>query len=202
MRFRDCFIALALAPVAFSAAAAERADYRCTAMGDGAYRVTLAGDEPDRAVAVYVLNVGGARSGEIVLERAVAGSGFLYRGEGLEFRGEGEVATLSDGELEATCVIYEAGEDEADGAADEPGEVSGPAMALGGNVRTGPGTQHDKIGRLTRGTEITLVERTDAMLDGHPWFRVTLPNGRDGFVWGGILCAPEGGVAGLAETCD
>jgi hypothetical protein len=187
-----------------TAQANDRAEFRCTAMGDGAYRVTIAPDTPDQAIAVYVIatDTGIARSGDIVLDGAVSGPGFLYRGEGIEFRGKGDVATLTDGNLEATCVIRDGGDAEP-ATEDAAGQIADvDAVALGGNVRTGPGTDEGKIGRLTRGTKITLLERMEPMLDGYPWFRVALPNGREGFVWGGIICAPQGGIAGVAEGCD
>ncbi len=202
--------ALVLAGLATAATASETTRFVCTAMGDGNYSVYLAPETPDKAIAIYELGIdSGNTSSEITLKSAITGSGFRYVGDGIEFRGKGEVATLTDGAMQATCVVYIAG-DEGPGAATvdaaTPDTAAGPEgtttlLAMGGNLRSGPGTEHGVVGALRYGTPVALAEDTGVVWNGYTWFRIRRENGDTGYVWGGIMCAPDGGVAGVLDPC-
>src|SRR6056297_1703882 len=206
MTFRLSHLVVACGLTAGAASASETVEFRCTALGDGAYSVYISPETPDTAIAVYVLSGGlGGRSGDIVLDRTVTASGFGYTGEGLEFRGKGDVATLTDNDLESTCVVYEASGEDGTGEATQNAAGSplpAAAMALGGNIRSGPGTENARVGSISQGAPITLEENTGVMLDGYPWFFIREENGDTGYVWGGIICAPQGGVTGVYESCS
>lgn len=77
-----------------------------------------------------------------------------------------------------------------------------PAISLGGNLRSGPGTAFPDIGDATAGTEITLLSDSGIPFNGYNWWEVGLPNGETAFQWGGVICAPSGGVAGILESCE
>lgn len=196
--------ALVLTGLATAAAASETTRFVCTAMGDGNYSVYLAPETPDEAIAIYELGVdSGNTSSEITLVSALTDSGFRYVGEGIEFRGKSDVATLTDGAMQATCVVYMAG-DEGPGASTVDA-AAGPEgttlLAMGGNLRSGPGTEHGVVGALLYGTPVALEEDTGVVWNGYTWFRIRRENGDTGYVWGGILCAPDGGVAGVLDPC-
>lgn len=78
--------------------------------------------------------------------------------------------------------------------------------SLGGNVRSGPGTNYDRIGSLAEGALVSLEENTGTMYDGYPWFRIVqydMSTGAElmsGYQWGGILCAFND-VPGVFQTC-
>ncbi len=73
------------------------------------------------------------------------------------------------------------------------------AISLGGNLRSGPGTDFEDIGGLDEGAEITLLADTGVPLNGYNWWEIALPNGSTAFQWGGVICVPGGGVAGVIE---
>ncbi|MEJ6388010.1 hypothetical protein [Gymnodinialimonas ulvae] len=77
-----------------------------------------------------------------------------------------------------------------------------PALSLGGNLRSGPGTAFPDIGDAAAGTEITLITDSGIPFNGYNWWEVGLPNGETAFHWGGVICAPSGGVAGILESCE
>lgn len=93
------------------------------------------------------------------------------------------------------------------GAEGEEPEVDGaipyPVLAgsWGGIVRAGPGRDHARLATLTEGERITLVEPTDVEDDGFLWFRIEYRNGREGYHWGGIICAVGAPIPGTYETC-
>jgi hypothetical protein len=53
------------------------------------------------------------------------------------------------------------------------------------NVRSGPTTTADKLGRLERGAQVDITGKTANK--GRPWWRVALADGKTGFVWGPLL---------------
>ena len=77
-----------------------------------------------------------------------------------------------------------------------------PAISLGGNLRSGPGTAFPDIGDAVAGTEITLLSDSGIPFNGYNWWEVGLPNGEVAFQWGGVICAPSGGVAGILASCE
>lgn len=74
-------------------------------------------------------------------------------------------------------------------------ELEKEGASLGGNVRSGPGTDFATVGSLAEGALVSLEENTGAMFRGFPWFRITqydMSNGAElmsGYQWGGILCS-------------
>ena len=69
----------------------------------------------------------------------------------------------------------------------------GAALAWGGNVRSGPGEGFARIASVRMGAEITTLAVTDRLwLGEYPWFRVRLPDGREGYIAGGLLCSRDG----------
>ncbi|RKF13962.1 hypothetical protein D6850_12305 [Roseovarius spongiae] len=188
--------------------------FECEAVDDGAWRVFILDETPDIATAVFKLGLdsGGGESSPYEMERAVSGSGFRYLGEGLEFIGKSDDAMLIDGEEKMHCGVAPAWmmeeatappSQDGDGPLPDAPDVEGmSAQALGGNIRSGPGTQHARIGTLARGTSITLMQDTGEELDGYNWFVIRKPDGETGHVWGGIICTPEETVPGVRGTCD
>jgi hypothetical protein len=73
------------------------------------------------------------------------------------------------------------------------------AISLGGNLRSGPGTDFEDIGGLDEGTAITLQADTGVAFNGYNWWEIVLPNGSVAFQWGGVICVPGGGVANVIE---
>lgn len=70
-----------------------------------------------------------------------------------------------------------------------PAPFPRPAGSWGGIVRAGPGQRFERIGSLREGEDVTLLEDTGHVWQGYPWFRIAYRNGREGYKWGGILCA-------------
>lgn len=75
------------------------------------------------------------------------------------------------------------------------------AGSLGGNIRAQANISATKIASTNYGQPITLLRRTNKMLDGYPWFAVRLGNGDQGFQWGGIICANRKPISGTKEIC-
>lgn len=74
-------------------------------------------------------------------------------------------------------------------------------QALGGNMRSGPGTNYQKISSVAEGTYLTILFNTGVGFDGYNWFEVALDNGRRGFIWGGILCSNGSQLPGIYTSC-
>jgi len=213
--------ALSAAP----AFASEDSQFNCTAIGDGIYTVFISALDPASARAGFAIGSDADPGGEAVqtaLQQVASGPGFRYQGGGLDFQGKGDIATLIVGTEAATCVLLRSGAEDggqedaqesaqegAGGAAPEAAGAAGnaftpgtSAVALGGNIRSGPGTDTARTGSLAEGAAITLEQDTGVMLDSYPWFRITAANGDCGFVWGGIICAPQGDVPGVYDSCE
>jgi hypothetical protein len=76
-----------------------------------------------------------------------------------------------------------------------------PAGSWGGIVRDGPGQNYGKVESLDEGERIMLLERTEVVTDGFPWFKISFRGGATGYKWGGILCSVDGKRDDLFETC-
>lgn len=76
-----------------------------------------------------------------------------------------------------------------------------PAGSWGGIVRDGPGQDHRKLDSLDEGERITLMGRSDVVVDGYPWFKISYRDGRTGYKWGGILCSVGAERPDLYKTC-
>lgn len=75
------------------------------------------------------------------------------------------------------------------------------AGSWGGKLRSGPGMEYDQIGSLNIGDPVTLTEDTAIMMNGYPWFRLRTASGKEGYQWGGILCATTVPVDGVFKNC-
>ncbi|MBV0912874.1 SH3 domain-containing protein [Anianabacter salinae] len=194
-----CFGAVVAAA---DAAQAAQAVFVCDGIGDGSYIVMIESPNTDSAQAIYLLGMDNGGGASVTpMQAAVTGSGFRYVGGALELRGKGAAATLTDNGFEVPCETFEkvAGAPVPSGAATDA--FPKRALAMGGNLRAGPGTQFSDVGSVAYETEIVLLQDTGIVMDGYTWFRIQLPNGVSGFQWGGIICAPFEPVAGLLEDC-
>lgn len=166
--------------------------YHCEGLGDGAYRVVISAEDPGRAEAIYEMGMDSGGAGSVTpLMQAPSGSGVRYEGDGLVFVAKGqEDGLLSVGADTLVCPLQVAA------------VLPVPAMSLGGNVRSGPGTEFADIGSTAQGTPLTLVARTGVIWNGYEWFEIREANGDGGFQWGGIICAPDQPVEGVFEHCE
>ncbi|MEP3198051.1 MAG: DUF4189 domain-containing protein [Lentilitoribacter sp.] len=79
--------------------------------------------------------------------------------------------------------------------------LNAQGQALGGNMRSGPGTNYGKISSVAEGTYLTILFDTGVGFDGYNWFEVALDNGRRGYIWGGILCSNGDKLWGVYASC-
>jgi uncharacterized protein YecT (DUF1311 family)/membrane-bound inhibitor of C-type lysozyme len=85
-----------------------------------------------------------------------------------------------------------------------PGGVPAGAFAAkswGGIVRAGPGQQFNRVASLNEGEPITVLERSGAVFQGRPWFRISF-RGQVGYHWGGIICPIGRPVPGTWQVCN
>lgn len=87
------------------------------------------------------------------------------------------------------------------GGMEEPSEMSEfpvdvPGRALGGRMRAEPGMGGAAVTSLAEGTRVTITHGTPEWMNGYLWYGVEA-NGRRGYVWGGILCAPGQNLPGM-----
>lgn len=77
------------------------------------------------------------------------------------------------------------------------------AASWGGVVRAGPGTNHRRLTALAEGEHIMLLENTGVMFNDYPWWKIEYAGRREGYQWGGIICAlGSTPIEGVFETCD
>jgi membrane-bound inhibitor of C-type lysozyme len=76
------------------------------------------------------------------------------------------------------------------------------AASWGGIVRAGPGMHFDRVTSLFERETITIVSRTDEIMNGYPWMQIEYRDGRHGYQWGGIVCATDYQRSDLHEMCD
>ena len=74
--------------------------------------------------------------------------------------------------------------------------VNAAGRALGGRMRAGPGTDAAHVASLPENTPVTVTHGTPEWMNGYLWYGVEA-NGRRGYVWGGILCAPGRDLPGM-----
>lgn len=195
------------------------------------YRVTSGAGEGtasalDELTAVYNFNDSGARyvGGGYMLLTTNSTLVLLY-GIGTDQEGHteckyvggdeaidaaGDVADAADDVATAAgdAAAYAAAAAAADAAKDVT-PAAGPAPIMlnvragswGGKLRSGPGMEYDQIGSLNIGDTVTLTEDTAIMMNGYPWFRLRTASGKDGYQWGGILCATGVPVEGIFKNC-
>lgn len=73
--------------------------------------------------------------------------------------------------------------------------------SLGGDVRSGPGTQFGKVDALPYGEPVVLLERSGVNWDGYEWFKIEFSEGVVGYQWGGIMCSNALHIPGLYDPC-
>lgn len=56
-------------------------------------------------------------------------------------------------------------------------------------VRAMPSPLSPKLASLEAGTPVTIVENTGEFLEGFFWFRTVFEQGREGYIWGALLCS-------------
>ncbi len=76
-----------------------------------------------------------------------------------------------------------------------------PAKSWGGIVRSGPGQQYQRVTSLREMEPIMMLERTNEMFNGYPWFRISYRGNRTGFHWGGIICPNHQSILGTFKVC-
>jgi len=76
------------------------------------------------------------------------------------------------------------------------------AGSWGGKVRSGPGKEFAKIGSLSNGDPVILIESTNIFLDGYEWFKIIYGNNSIGYQWGGILCGFDIPISGTYSVCE
>lgn len=77
--------------------------------------------------------------------------------------------------------------------------INTTGRSYGGRVRMGPGLTHTQIASTALNTQIIIIERSVRM-DGYDWFLIQLPNGNQGFQWGGLMCA-DTEMSGVLTIC-
>jgi hypothetical protein len=73
-------------------------------------------------------------------------------------------------------------------------------MSYGGVLRSGPGMNYRRIGSLSEGDWIEVLEATDEWMGDYQWFYVNSPLG-EGYHWGGIFCTRDE-LDGVLTTCS
>lgn len=180
--------------IAALASTAQAEVFDCGPLGDGSYIATIDPAMPDRAEVVFSMGLdsGGATGDPAILMEVPTGSGFRYTGAGMDLRGQGGEVELTVEDMVIVCTIL--------GAGGSAGPM--PAQSWGGNVRSGPGMNFDRVGSFREGQPIRLLRNTGVMMNGYPWFEVQDMEGRGGYHWGGIICAlPGQPVEGVFQTC-
>lgn len=134
----------------------------------------------------------------VVLEEIISASGSKYSNGEWTLSAKGDTAHLSWGDGGHICT-----KDGTSTAEDNPGQdVSLPtkAKSWGGIMRSGPGMNYRKIASLREGEWITILKRTDTIMNEYPWFKIKA-RGRTGYKWGGILCSVGEQIQGTFQQC-
>jgi hypothetical protein len=117
-------------------------------------------------------------------------------------KGADSLLLMKDDEAPKQCKVTSTSSNSAETSGEIEGNVSSTGnFALGGNVRSGPGIQNEKIDSLAYGEPIAIVSRTDVQYEGYEWYEIEYGEGQSGFMWGGIMCSNALHIAGLYENC-
>lgn len=195
------------ASATISAYAADEV-FECDAIGDGHYIVAIPGGNAREAWAYYKFgsNPVNPRDGMKML----LVSDDFYEGKDTSFTYGMRQGLLSD--LNASIAVQCYRNDRL--ASPYSGTVAQKSSktnlhpagqkgkALGGNMRTGPGTKYAKKASVGAGTNLTIIGNSGVRLDGYDWFEVQLNNGNRGFIWGGILCSEGQRLDGILYACS
>lgn len=71
-----------------------------------------------------------------------------------------------------------------------------------GKIRSGPGTQFNQVGSLTRGGTVDILAVTNVQSDSFLWYRIRHSNGLEGYVLGALICTNSNWVEGVAHNCQ
>lgn len=130
------------------------------------------------------------------------GDARIFKGEGTTFEMVGGNYSFSfDGDPDYLECQFQASEQpEDDGKSGAMLDILG--RSLGGKVRSGPGTQFDRLAGIPNRAPIAILRNTGVTFDGYDWFEIQTSSGLIGFQWGGIMCSGEGQkLDGLYEAC-
>lgn len=139
-------------------------------------------------------------SPEIVLDNVQSGSGARYTDGNWVLHVKGKTALVgTGGQTDDSCT-------EVGSVNHQPQRHDGVtlpqrAKSWGGIVRSGPGMNYRKKASLSEGEWIIILERTNVVMNGYPWFQIQYRGGRKGFKWGGILCSVGPVIEGTFQTC-
>lgn len=135
----------------------------------------------------------GGQTSSFEMFPAITGSGFRYAAPdgGADFYGRGlEPAIWTNGNIESRCTVAQV--QEPGGPLAAPGPFS-----FGGNLRAGPGTNFARLGSVAEGTPVTMIQDSGVYFQNYSFWLIQLPNGTQGYHWGGILCAPGESFPGI-----
>ena len=200
----NLFLALSLSiPVTSlllkDAAASERKEYICDAIGDGNYVVAISSENPANAFAVYSLGGDLAdinnTADRIILKPAFTGFEFNYKSKDVQFAGVEDKAFLIDNGSQSVvqCQLQ--------ASVQSSKTLNLAGYALGGKVRSGPGVNFPQTGSVREKEVVTLLENSGVTMDGYDWFKIKRSNGEVGYQWGGILCSDNKSIKGIFEQC-
>ena len=217
----------ALATIAALGAPAYAANgqlYGCGEAGDAEVYVEI--DLFNQAIARYYVVIQGdnaliAGPPEPLHMRAASTSGDpMWAGEGVTFSITGSMGRLQEADMRFDCEVIDRARFMApptppvspdprpedvygsDGDSWTQTPVSASVTSWGGSIRSGPGTEYDKLGSLPLGADVTLLGRTDRLYQGMPWFAVETSGGKTAYIWGGILCDRSGETEGTFNMND
>ncbi|WP_420548776.1 lysozyme inhibitor LprI family protein [Curvivirga sp.] len=64
------------------------------------------------------------------------------------------------------------------------------AYSWGGKLRAAPSMDSAQVGSIFGKQNIVIIEKTNNMMNGYPWFLIEVSN-QQAFQWGGLLCDPN-----------
>lgn len=173
--------------------------YVCESLGDTSFLVIMSSRDPSKAsVQLTMSEANGGDSVSYPMEQVIAASGVKYAGVGFIFHSKGGKGILETGAGAVHCNF--AGEETDEQAENEALNIE--ARSYGGKVRAGPGMEFDQIASLREGDAMTLLNNTGVAMNGYDWFFIRLPDGQEGYQWGGLLCSDALHVAGIYGDRD
>ena len=171
----------------------------CEGLGDTDLLVIISSQDSANATLQITTGIDhGGQSSQEPMRQIPGGSGMKYAGLGIVFHAKGNEAILETEAGSVPCRF--AGE-----SAEEDEEIDTldiPGRSYGGKLRAGPGMDFDQIASLEEGDAITILANTNVAMNGYDWFLVQLPDGRQGYQWGGLLCSDALHVIGIYGDRD
>ncbi len=195
---------LLLAMPSTSANAADEV-FECDAIGDGQYVVAIPSNNARQAWAYYQMGSTPVTATDGGIKMELTGND-RYEGAGIAFTYGINSGRITDfgADMEVGCRRNDRLASPFSGtvAAKPAAQLTGQkGMALGGNMRSGPGTKYGKIASVNEGAALTILNNSGVRLDGYDWFEVQLNSGLKGFIWGGILCSEGQQLGGILYAC-